>query len=486
MALDKVKVIFDSDGSGFIRGAEKVSEKANDLRGQLLGSLKTAIFATFSVEALKQFAEEFQKVVDTLDAARQATGANTTDLQVWEKQMNDLGGSLNDVTAIINRLASAREKALEDPEGKEASGFEKLGISNSTLIANDAPSLFKMLQARISETGTATGDLSNLMDVLGEKAVKNAAIFTQSFEDVQEQMRISGKLLEEDLIKRAKNLQEINEDVTLGDSLLGGKNGVGGLVTSMKEAWVVGKNIVQLFSQPIAWTTDALGLSENALGKIQESRQDTLTRMMLNGTGFSLAGLVGNGNLGGLTPAQSDEIFNRNRTKELNREAQLKRIEELQKKINEKEKTDEEKLLSMQKEQFKLLTEMEKLEKQKDKSDFLGKMEAYLRNVSKVKELEEKVTEEKQKQSEEKAKEQERQDKLVGDYMKKTKDSLFGAYQMSDSLVSTGNFLGTARSRLAEANQFEQTKLLQRIEENTRLFLTKNPSTTTVEQFPAL
>lgn len=485
MALDKVKVIFDTDGSGFIRGAEKISGKVNDLRGEILGGLKTAMFAAFSVEALKQFAEEFQNVVDTLDAARQATGANTTDLQVWEKQMKDLGGGLTDVTAIINKLAAAREKALEDPGGKEATGFEKLGLSNNTLIANDAPALFKLLQTRIAETGSATGDLSNLMDVLGDKAVKNAAIFAQSFEDAHEQMRISGKLLDENLIKKAKNLQEINEDQTLGDALLGGKGGVGGLVTSMKEAWVVGKNIVQLFTQPIAWTTDALGLSENALSKIQESRQDTLTRMMLNGTNFSLAGLVGNGNLGSLTPAQTDEIYNRNRTKELNREAQLKRIEELQKQVKEKEKTDEDKLLSMKKEQFKLLTEMEKLEKQRDKSEFLGKMEAYLRTITKVKELEEKVTEEKKKQAEEKAKEKERQDKLVDTYMKKVNDRLFG-YQMNDSLVSTGNFLGTSRTRLMEANQFEQTKLLGKIEENTRLFLQKTPKVNSVDDFPAL
>lgn len=487
MALDKVKVVFDVDGAAFDRGTAKIKEGVGNLRNELLGNLKTAIFATFSVQALKEFDAEFKKVVDTLEAARQMTGAKTTDLQVWEKQMDDLGGSINDVTMIINKLAAAREKAMEDPTGKEAKAFAKLGFDEGTLGASDGAAIFKRLQETISANGGAAGAMGSLMDILGDKAVKTGALFAQSFEDTAEQMKVSGRLIESELISKYKQLDEINEDLSVGDAMFGGKTGKGGLVTSIKEAWLHVKSGLQSLTVPIAFASDAIGATDGLSKRIWSQIEDTQTRLMLDvNSSSTVADLFQAGTLGSLTPAQQRELELKNLQTLTSKETQLERIEALQKSINEKALTDEERLKAKQEEQIKLIQEMEELEKNRGSKDTLNaKMELYLRNLIKVKELEEKVTSEKEKQAEKTAKDKEKQDKLVGDYMKKANERING-YQMSDNLTGTGNFLGTARARLMEANQFEQTKLLEKIEENTRLFLQKNPNVSSVEEFPAL
>src|SRR6185503_16283745 len=97
---DKVIVEFGSRTDAFIQGANQVKGKVSDLTTQLASGLRGAMFVAFSIEALKKFRTEFQQVSDDLETVRRRTNANKEDLQVWQKQIEKIGGKMEDVAGM--------------------------------------------------------------------------------------------------------------------------------------------------------------------------------------------------------------------------------------------------------------------------------------------------------------------------------------------------------------------------------------------------
>lgn len=471
--MDKVKVEFTGDGAGFFKETEKIKQSVGGLRNELLGSLKGAIFATFSIEALKKFNDEFKEFIEQIHIAEKQTGANANDLQVWQKQIQKLGGDMSDLTRIINKMAVARDKALEDPSGKEAKAFAGLGFNQSRLISTEAPQIFKELQEQISKTGSAVGVMGNLMDILGEKSIKSMAIFTDSFASQEEKMKKTGKLIESEIIDKYERIEKMNKGMNFADSILGGANNKAKAVGAVQEFMSHTMSAFQLIPLSISVVTDKVGLTKGSSDKRLKTIEDTQTQFELNGSESSIGGPVG-----GLSVAQYEELSAKQKGVLLEREAQLKRIAELREKFNQKDLTDEQKLLKAREDQLKLLKEMEQLAKAKDKTPYYSKVEEFMGNAPKVRDLQDKVNKEKDEKTK-------KEDHLVGEYMKKAKERYGTSYQMNDGLVNTGNFLGTSRARLEYLNiQTEQRDLLKSIDDNIRDFVKKNPKVDSVDELP--
>lgn len=311
------------------------------------------------------------------------------------------------------------------------------------------------------------------MDVLGEKSIKSLSILTDSFAATEDKMRKAGKLIDNEVIAKYKELDKLDKEISVGDALVGGPLAKGKLVSAFKEAWVEFKSGLQTMTIGIGLVTDATGLSKGAGDRIANQVLDTQTRLALNGA-------YGSG-VGSISPTEYDEIRNKTLNEQQNRQEQLRRIEEVRSENTKKNLTDQEKLNSLYKEQQTLMTRMQKNENDKSKkTQFLDDMEQYLRMIPKVNELSEKVD----KKAEEDLKKQQEKDKPVKEYMENVKKDMFSNYSMTDNLTSTGNFLGTARSRLEDIT-IQQTDILKSIDSQLRDFLQANQGST-VEDFPAL
>lgn len=451
--MDKVKTVFDADGSGFFREVKGMDSSVQGFASKL-GGIKSAISGLFVVTAVESFYtalkgihDEFNDVAKALTVASKQTGANTTELQVWTSQMKKVGGETEDVVHIINKLAAAKEKALENPNGVEGKAFEKLGISQTKLATSDGAELFRALQEKISKVGNAIGSTGNLMDILGEKSLKYTNVFTQSFDKTENRLKQQGRLIQEELIDRYTALNKLNDETTFASAAVGGgKNGAGIAATGLEAGWLFTKAaVMHLLSMQL--TANGNG----ALGSMVEENASDLEGATIN----TLTG----GNTEESSKAQKQLMESRQKL-----EVAKKAAQDATEKAKYDTSSDEDKLKAKKTEQFYAALRVTQAGTENPNSiEYFTKVREYMLEKPKIKELQDKVD----------VKTNERNEK-AGEYVDKAKQGIFGNLQVNDSLVSTGNFLGTSRSRLEDIT-VQQTDILRSIDSNIKDFLTRNP-----------
>ena len=444
---DKVIVEFGGKATELAQEISKVQGLVGGLSNMLLSSLKGALVATFSITALKQFVAAAKESMDSLVIVQRQTGANTDQLQVWEKQIKRVGGSLEDVTRMINKLAVAREKALEDTSGKESKAFANLGVSRLQLLQNDGASLMEMLQNNANKAGHSANGLADIMDLVGEKSVKFLSIFNASFDSTRKHMEELGLIIDKNVIEKYENLGRLNTEYKMTTVIAGSKNeAAGGANSSELTSLIIKYMIGSLASAALRSYPTTSILPETPWDSHVKNTADELgARTMVEMQ---------------RVPGQKSEAQINRENAVFNKEAvdlaaQSRRISELKAKIAHDALTDEEKLTKLYREQESLLSKMMVLEKDKKrKLEFNDYMEQYLRNTIPVKDLRTKVEKENAEKTTKANKVAESNDKMVNDYMDKIRKGVFGQYQSSDSLsVGGGGFLGSSKSRFENIAQ---------------------------------
>lgn len=454
---EKIIIDWGSNTQGFLQGVTQINSGINSVVGTL-GVFKNAIFGSFAVQALKNFNNEFREFATTLTQAQKQTGANTTELQVYKKQIEGVGGSLEDVTNLMGKLTAARQKALDDPKSQEGKAFEALGIDRVALNLNQAPELFRMIQQKANEAGSPIAIMGNLMDIFGEKSVKNLAMFNSSFDKTEEKLKNAGKLINEDTISRFNAVDKANNELDLGNALTGGKEAKGKVGTVLSGLWFAAKFLAKTAVNE--FKNEALDLSNDDIEK-----QDLEM-------GTDLAGVSG-----GLTPEQRNAIDKKNTENTGKRARLLKDIENIREKNAEKEKNDEEKLNDL------VLRRMELKRKIQDLEDSgKGKSVESLSNQSDLERVLGEIYTAKKKVNEANDKLDKERDTKLKEIQKK----FGGQYSLSDdsSISTTGGFIGTARSAL-EGQGERQVGLLERILETLVVIKNGKVMNTTDDSYPS-
>jgi len=164
------------DGSGFQRGLTGLNASVGSFKNQL-----AAAFGTFAIGNLvKGTVEWASRLQDSADAL----GVNVEFLQKLENGAKLAGAELGSVSKFILEMNKSRQEALENPNGKNAAAFGRLGISTGQLSSLSTQGFFQQILAAFKNG--ATSQLTNDVQEVGGKSARNliAAFATQFQSDI--------------------------------------------------------------------------------------------------------------------------------------------------------------------------------------------------------------------------------------------------------------------------------------------------------------
>jgi len=160
------------DGSGFSRGLAGLNNS--------LGSFKTALATAFGGIAIGNLVKGTIEWASQLQDSADALGVNVEFLQKLENGAKLAGAELGDVSRFILEMNKSRQDALQEPKGKNAAAFGRLGISSSQVSQLSTQAFFEQILAAFKNG--ATVQLTNDVVEVGGKSAKNLiAAFANQF-----------------------------------------------------------------------------------------------------------------------------------------------------------------------------------------------------------------------------------------------------------------------------------------------------------------
>lgn len=161
----KVQGRLGLDGSGFFSTLSQARGAVNSFGGMLAGA--------FSVGAITAFSKGIVDLAGKLKDVSDALGINVEFLQRFVNSAKLSGGSIEDVQSFLGEANSARQAALDNPLGKEARAFAKLGIGQNEIGSLGGQQLIEKIIASMASGVTA--DKLNSIKEIGGKSAKNLA-----------------------------------------------------------------------------------------------------------------------------------------------------------------------------------------------------------------------------------------------------------------------------------------------------------------------
>ena len=113
------------DGAGFF-------STLNRARGSL-NSFGNVLAGAFSVGAIAAFSKSILDLAGNLNDVSEALNLNVEFLQRFKNSAAKSGGGLDDIGKFLFESQKARQSAVDNPKGKEASAFKTLGFSQSDI-----------------------------------------------------------------------------------------------------------------------------------------------------------------------------------------------------------------------------------------------------------------------------------------------------------------------------------------------------------------
>lgn len=211
------------DSSEYEQGLEDAKNKAGSIGGTIAGGLKTvgaagaAIGAavvgatTAAGTALVKGAGEVAAYGDNIDKMSQKMGISAEAYQEWDAILQHSGTSIEALKPSMKTLASAAEK------GSDA--FEKLGISQEEVASLSQEDLFSKVITGLQgmEEGTERTYLTS--QLLGRGATELGALLNTSAEDTEkmrERVHELGGVMSDEAVKAAAAYQDSLQDMQTG------------------------------------------------------------------------------------------------------------------------------------------------------------------------------------------------------------------------------------------------------------------------------
>lgn len=258
------------DSSEYEEGLNDAKEKASSIGGVIAGGLQTvgkagvavgAAVATATVAAgtaLVKGAGDVAAYGDNIDKMSQKMGISAQAYQEWDAIMQHSGTSIEALKPSMKTLANAAEK------GNEA--FQKLGISEQEVASLSQEDLFAKVITGLQgmEEGTERTYLTS--QLLGRGATELGALLNTSAEDTEamrQRVHELGGVMSDEAVKAAAAYQDSLQDMQTGfDSLK--------------------RNLVSEFLPSITGVMDGLtdifaGDYESGLSKISDGVQSLVT-----------------------------------------------------------------------------------------------------------------------------------------------------------------------------------------------------------------
>lgn len=211
------------DSSEYEQGLEDAKDKAGSIGGKIAGGLKTVGAAGAAIgtalvgataaagTALVKGAGDVAAYGDNIDKMSQKMGISAEAYQEWDAILQHSGTSIEALKPSMKTLASAAEK------GSEA--FEKLGISQEEIASLSQEDLFSRVISGLQgmEEGTERTYLTS--QLLGRGATELGALLNTSAEDTEkmrQRVHELGGVMSDEAVKAAAAYQDSLQDMQTG------------------------------------------------------------------------------------------------------------------------------------------------------------------------------------------------------------------------------------------------------------------------------
>lgn len=169
---------------------------------QSFGSVvKSRLAGAFATGAILAYAKSILDTAGKINDLSTRLGISTDMLQSLDFAAKQSGSTLDDFTTVLQKLAQARDDALDDPSGSKASAFSRFGISIAQLKTARLDDLLSGIADSMRETGDAQVYLADALELMGKSAGKVIPTMAEGLESVKEKAREAGQVISEEAIR---------------------------------------------------------------------------------------------------------------------------------------------------------------------------------------------------------------------------------------------------------------------------------------------
>lgn len=226
LARAYVQIIPSADGisggiaSALVPEASSAGDEAGQEAGNsLVSKIKTALAAAGIGVAIKQAfgaLDNFAGYGDTIDKQSQKIGISTKAYQEWSAVLQHSGTNINVMQSAMKKLSNAAV------DGSDA--FQKLGISQEEAASMSQEDLFARVIEGLQGMEEGSERAALAQDLLGRGAQEMAALLNTSAEDTQamkDRVNELGGVMSEDAVKAAASYKDSLQDMKTAISGVG-------------------------------------------------------------------------------------------------------------------------------------------------------------------------------------------------------------------------------------------------------------------------
>jgi hypothetical protein len=293
MAL-RVDAYLGLNGTAFHQGLNRANASVARFSSGLTSGIGARLAGLFSVGAMTMLVRNTVQWASKLNDVSTALGVNVEWLQKMQNGAKQVKGDIEDIERLISDVNKSRQEAINDPKGKSAGAFARLGISSGDIANAPVQKFIDKLVAAFKDGSTA-----NMQNDLREVGGKSARTLLAAFET---QFASGAPILAEDMVNE---LDDIGDKfttlgqtlmVTMAPAILAVGNAIVWFVNQMKQAGAtlggfsagMGlKDIVNLAANPIAFLLGGKG--KEAIKNAQDSAVEEATRQQESADNIELA-----------------------------------------------------------------------------------------------------------------------------------------------------------------------------------------------------
>jgi hypothetical protein len=194
------------DGKEFANGLAKARAQANHFGAAIGSSLKSRLAGFAAVAAggfgVKETIDYASKVQDLSERLGVSTGA----LQELDFAARLTGGTLDDFSTVLQKLAVTRKAALDDPGGDTAVAFQRLGISADQLRSARLEDLLHGIGAEFNGLADPQERIAEMVQVLGRGSPAVFAAMRAGLREAGDEARNLGLVMDAETIRKLDDL----------------------------------------------------------------------------------------------------------------------------------------------------------------------------------------------------------------------------------------------------------------------------------------
>ena len=155
------------------------------------------------VEGIRELGMKTLEYAEQVADLSRRLGISTDAVQEWDFVLKQNGSTIDSAAGFFEKMAMARSKALSG-NGEMIASFQKLGISIEKL-KNERLEELGLSIAKTFETGDPQKLIASLREVGGKGAGEMVAAFRGGFEELIEEARNAGTVIDKETIGRLKD-----------------------------------------------------------------------------------------------------------------------------------------------------------------------------------------------------------------------------------------------------------------------------------------